>query len=345
MSSKNFPYKSSFYDKNLLWENVKNLDSITPEIVEVSPEWYFPGPNLTYQFQNLKNNETIGFVYDENSYDNINVLVDYYTEPVRMTANRKKCVSPLEYFNANYDTLLIEAKKYQDDNKLTPPLVTGDEIKLKYYLREAIYTHATECTTFKINVSKAIFKYFKSRIVLDPSAGWGDRIIGAAGADVRVYHGIDPNPDLQSGYTELIKDINTTLANVPNFKPGRFKLIKGDFLQMKITSNGYDTVFTSPPFFDYEIYNKSDPGQSVNQYPTLPEWIEHFLKPYLNKCGDALVINGYLILYIADTRDQYFEKMHKHITQVMKFTYIGCAAIISEQRFNRAAPLWCYRKV
>ena len=47
--------------------------------------------------------------------------------------------------------------------------------------------------------------------VLDPSAGWGDRMITAiaCGDLVAEYHGYDPNADLKEAYQEIIDRLDT----------------------------------------------------------------------------------------------------------------------------------------
>ena len=43
-------------------------------------------------------------------------------------------------------------------------------------------------------------------VVLE-SAGWGDRMTGAlCASSVQKYEGIDPNPALRKGYTQILSD-------------------------------------------------------------------------------------------------------------------------------------------
>lgn len=57
----------------------------------------------------------------------------------------------------------------------------------------------------------------------------------------------------------------------------RFEIIYAPFEEAQLPpGETFDLVFTSPPFFDFEIYSKQ-PGQSVARYPKLEEWLVNFL--------------------------------------------------------------------
>src|SRR5258708_2608605 len=112
--------------------------------------------------------------------------------------------------------------------------------------------------------------------MLDFSAGWGDRLVGAIASDVDLYCGVDPNTGLQKGHSEII---HTFAAD----KAERFKIIYAPF-QTATLPDGvtFDLVFTSPPYFDFEIYTDRD-GQSVKDFPHLHEWIVKFLLESIRK--------------------------------------------------------------
>ena len=61
-------------------------------------------------------------------------------------------------------------------------------------------------TTFMPTYAKSIYEYFRGECVLDPCAGWGDRMLGATVSScVKKYVGFDPNRALIPGYKEIMR--------------------------------------------------------------------------------------------------------------------------------------------
>ena len=63
----------------------------------------------------------------------------------------------------------------------------------------------------------------------------------------------------------------------------------------------YDTVFTSPPYFDFEIYADAA-TQSCARHPTLARWLDGWLEPVLRKAWAHLAPRGHLALHVCDPR-------------------------------------------
>ena len=61
----------------------------------------------------------------------------------------------------------------------------------------------------------------------------------------------------------------------------------------------YDLVFTSPPFFDLEVY-ENEKSQSISKFNTLEKWKQNFLIPAMEKSVSALEMNGHLVIYVSD---------------------------------------------
>ena len=59
---------------------------------------------------------------------------------------------------------------------------------------------------FKSSTAKYIYKLFNSKSVLDFTAGWGGRMLGASSLGIN-YIGIDTNINLKIGYENMIKDL------------------------------------------------------------------------------------------------------------------------------------------
>lgn len=191
--------------------------------------------------------------------------------------------------------------------------------------------------------AKMVYKYFNAKIVLDPCAGWGDRLLGAIAADVNEYIGFDPNIDLQQGYIDILKlaNINQIITKNPlelNFDNG-YKIYLEPFEKnaLKLKTNYFDLVFTSPPFFDYEVYTPENPKYI--------DWIEEFYKPLMLHSCRCVKLNGYVAIHIDDTSagkisDFLIDIVPKITTLKFQF-YIGLTGMYSGQ----TRKIWVFQKL
>jgi hypothetical protein len=323
-----FPYKKEFLNLEELWNNAVTLDLVTLRVLDIPTintnrpkSWWSLPRNMNWEFQG----KLTAFVVHSDAYEKVNKLVDYFSEEARMKSNRKGHPSPYDYYQQNYQTVVAKA------NEMTTDL--QNQLPFRHYLREAVYKLVPECTTFKISVTKALFKYLGSKMVLDPSSGWGDRLLGAAAAGVESYHGIDPNISLRSCYDDMLKFI----------KKENYFVLTEDFLKVNFDPESYDTVFTSPPYFDYEIYS-NDSKQSIIGRSSVEIWTKEFLYPYLRKAWNALITGGYFAIYISDTKTgKYVMNMYNFITKTLKGNFLGVIAITPED-LDHAYPIWIWRK-
>lgn len=217
-------------------------------------------------------------------------------------------------------------------------------------LRAAMRLYYAVVPQFKVDSAKFIYDYFMSKHVLDFSAGWGDRLTGFLAAEhTQSYVGIDPNRALKkcfrnllnffSGFKvnskprDIINNESSTKTNVLNkdiqiiYKPAESSTIHKRF----------DTIFTSPPYFELEKYS-NDKTQSNEKYKMLDEWLDKFLFATLRKYLPML--DGVLVLQISDYKKGKLRvEIVKPLMKFMKkefpeFTYKGFITIETKGRFS-----------
>lgn len=329
-----FPFKREFFDPEELWTNAVLENPVVPRVVKLTDERSWPGipKNFRWQFMG----QPVAFVNPKTTYDLVDKLTDYFSEEARLSAHVHECPAPLDFYTSNYSQVITKARELQASDP--------QKKDSRFYIREAVYHLTSECTTFKIATAKAVLKYFKSKKVLDPSSGWGDRILGAAAAGVTVYHGIDPNSALRSSYDQIIEFIaQRPPQNAMGPITDRFRILTDDFLEVKIQEGGYDTVFTSPPYFNWEVYS-NEPGQSISGRSTVEEWTTGFLYPYLQKAWSGLCNGGHMLLYISDVRTgRYVANMSRYVNQQLRGQFLGIIGIVYDD-MAYAYPLFCWRK-
>jgi len=149
-------------------------------------------------------------LHNDSDYEDFNTLTDMFLEDLRMECEvYGSNTTPMTYFSKNYKQLAHEI--YNKHKNITP-----------YLLRETLWSKKkdiAECTAFKsINMMSIVqilypeYKKIKDFSVLDPSSGWGDRLLAAMALDIS-YTGVDPNSKLHPRYKQMIdffiKDTNT----------------------------------------------------------------------------------------------------------------------------------------
>lgn len=242
----------------------------------------------------------------------IDRLADLATEPERLCAktnygNGKIQPCVYTFWKENKEKVIQDCKEW---NK---PLSNQG---IRNSLHHLCYG---ECPGFRSSIARFVglcakrlmpeeskSNHFHLRI-LDPCAGWGDRLVGAlslATPDCSVeYIGVDPNPNLsesEDGYKRLIEKL---LSQNSRFFQSRFfckrfedPSLFRDLVCVKKNDPHYDLIFTSPPYLDREIYRVD-----TSREGDLSKWFHEFLIPFAEQCGQLLRPDtGLLVLSIQD---------------------------------------------
>ena len=97
------------------------------------------------------------------------------------------------------------------------------------------------------------FKWFientNSKMILDPCGGWGHRLLGTIGANIDSYIYNDFDSRTQKGCLNFYNDWKDYFHHKVSFFNERAEFLNTKGLQ-------YDSIFTCPPYFNKEQYNK-----------------------------------------------------------------------------------------
>jgi len=138
---------------------------------------------------------------------------------------------------------------------------------------------------FRPTISAKLYSQFKPQTILDFTMGWGGRLVGATLLDVKKYIGIDSNINLIQPYHKMSEYLKTQSTT-------EIELYFEDALNIDYSKLDYDMVFTSPPFYNKEIYGNKE------TYKTNEEWDETFYKPIFKLTWDNLKREGVYCLNI-----------------------------------------------
>ena len=198
-------------------------------------------------------------------------------------------------------------------------------------------------TTFMPLFAKAIYELFGATSVLDPCAGWGDRLIAAAASPaVERYVGFDPNRALRPGYARLMSLMGHDVAQIDEaratFRNGfEVRVAPFEAGAKFLDDESFDLVMTSPPFFDYEAYSPANPAYR--------DWIEEFYKPLFVEAARCVKPDGHVAIHIGDTSAGAIEPFLQHTVHKicnLRLAYkIGLRGTMS----GKDRTVWVFKKV
>ena len=122
---------------------------------------------------------------------------------------------------------------------------------------------------FKSSTAKYIYKLFNAKNVLDPTAGWGGRLLGASSLGIE-YTGLDTNTNLREGYNQMMKDLD--IKNCYMFYE--------DCLSFPFQMIDPDLILTSPPYANLELYEHMDEWENQDDF------YKTFMIPLFKKIDD-----------------------------------------------------------
>lgn len=242
--------------------------------------WMFPNLFRTPSSQDLDANGNPLSAYDkfytrEGLYKMISFLYNYNFMGDKVIAD------------TGIDPLLVESPKYPALNPISGLRMTG-----------------SVPTNFKPLNAKAIYEHFvpkEGARIFDPCAGFSGRMLGALSSKYNYfYEATDPNTETVYNLNRMGKLIESVTGRENSFKI--HCVGSEDFLG---EPESYDFAFTSPPYFDLELYG-SDGGdfnseaQSHVRYPDLDSWLDGYVRQTVRNVYQMLKRRSYCAINIAD---------------------------------------------
>lgn len=143
---------------------------------------------------------------------------------------------------------------------------------------------------FKASTAKYLYQKYSATSVLDPTAGWGGRMLGAWALDID-YTGIDTNIEMVPAYNSMIEMLDSE-TNIL-FDSSKLKMIWKSCLDVDFSEIEYDFVLTSPPYVNLEIY------EHMKTWDTDEIFYKAFLIPLIQKCIQYIQKGGHVCFNIS----------------------------------------------
>jgi tRNA1(Val) A37 N6-methylase TrmN6 len=170
-------------------------------------------------------------------------------------------------------------------------------LRMRYQVFQLYYGTINQ---FRPVIAKWIYSVFKPRVaILDFSSGWGGRLLAAMSMGIP-YIGIDTNKKLEASYRNMIKTYDANADVKMMFMPSE----QVDFSQFK-----YDLVFTSPPYFMIEEYEK------MPKYESKQNFLNTFFTPVIHNVWMHLMPGGNMALNMPE---EMFEAIKDMLPKIKK---------------------------
>lgn len=147
---------------------------------------------------------------------------------------------------------------------------------------------------FRPVVARSIINHFSRAgdVVLDFSAGYGGRLLACLTLD-RVYVGIDPARRQVFGLERMSRDFQSDSLT-------QTEIIRGcaEDILPSMERGTVDLVFSSPPYFNLEIYS-NERTQSSYRYRTYDEWRSCFLEVIITQARRVLRQRGFFVINVS----------------------------------------------
>jgi hypothetical protein len=146
---------------------------------------------------------------------------------------------------------------------------------------------------FKATTAKYLYEKYNATSVLDPTAGWGGRMLGAWSLGID-YTGIDTNVEMIPAYDSMISFLDSYTTNpLFEFDKSKIQMIWQSCLEVDFSEIDYNFVLTSPPYVNLEVYEHMSPWESDELF------YKEFFIPLWQKCVAHIKPGGHVAFNIS----------------------------------------------
>lgn len=231
-----------------------------------------------------------------------NLALDYYMEGERLKTKNEQGKSQYTMWS----NLNTRKRLYEDTYSLKKGVLAhegfykpSEKRKEKIFgrltdrhIRGGLQMSVNAVNQFKPAVAKWLYSRFKATSVIDFSAGWGGRMLGAMALDIP-YIGIDTNVSIRTQYEKIIKAYQPyTKSKVSIY------FQKGE--SFNFSKFNYDCVLTSPPYIADGL-SRTGKTKQIEDYAGMPDYdtegfYNDFLRPTMFRAFINLKNGGVFLL-------------------------------------------------
>lgn len=140
-------------------------------------------------------------------------------------------------------------------------------------------------------------KYNVNDNYYDFSCGWGVRLLASLSKNIN-YFGTDPNAKL----VKELYNLANTYRDVTNTKTLVDIRNLGSEVYIPEWAGKMGMAFSSPPYFDLEIYSTNDQTGQSTENRNYEQWLDEYSKPTIKNIKKYLIDDGYLLYNIKNIK-------------------------------------------
>lgn len=228
-----------------------------------------------------------------------NKLINQFLEEVLYSARKSKVkYSPCDSMDVEHEDIFTRIINYIANK---PRFFSDDNcvINLKRFYSGACKI-APKVANFSPNTACKIYERLcpkEGANIYDYSCGFGARMLGSLGSKYNYhYFGTDPNERLCEQLNKMGEWINSHCT-----KPSTFKVYcQGSEIFIDELEGKIDLAFSSPPYFDLEVYTNDDKQCENKHKGNYPAWVELYVKPTVQNIKRYLKEDGIFALNIKN---------------------------------------------
>ncbi|TFG82262.1 MAG: hypothetical protein E4G74_02935, partial [Erysipelotrichales bacterium] len=290
---------------------------------------------------------------DEAVLDKDYLLVDYFTEPSKITVRIAKGEPSLEehFTKGTLVEKAVRALRRKSleitDENLHDVIVSqsdgGNNMKFSSIdgKEKKVYLASAENTFVYIIMWKLLFPSLEdlsSLKILDGAGGYGSRLMAAIMLNA-TYVGVEPNPLSTPGFQQMIEMFGS---------PEKQKMLEDGLPNAvgvdKLPPGWADVVMFSPPMWGKEVYNDETVGkQSINMFNNEKMWLSEFLHASIEVLWSRLRVGGFIVF--QSVRYDYIGEhmMKEHVENKQDAEFRGILSRVTSS--GRYKPNWVWQKV
>ena len=214
-----------------------------------------------------------------------NNIVDYFTFVQRLETKGK--------YDTNFFEFLENIEEFKKKKFIQTMLTYYEEVKNKnktkneYIVLKEVYNICISA----INIMRPlncmeIYTKYNGKHVLNFCAGWGGSCVAAAALNLPSYIGIEINANLKEPYEKMVNYLSKKSTT-------NFTVFFEDAVSFDYSKLYYDIVFTSPPYYFLEKYEKNV------KYSSKKEMDDKFYKPVFINTYTHLQKGGHYVINVC----------------------------------------------
>jgi hypothetical protein len=296
---------------------------------------------------------------DEVVLDKDYLLVDYFTEPSKITVRIAKGEPSLEehFTKGTLVEKAVRALRRKSleitDENLHDIIVSqsegGERREQAFNMKmskidgkeKKVYLASAENTFVYVMIWKLLFPLLEdlsSLKILDGAGGYGSRLMAAIMLNA-TYVGVEPNPLSTPGFQKMIEMFGSS-EKQKMLEDGLPNAVGVD----KLPPGWADVVMFSPPMWGKEVYNdETVEKQSTNMFTNEKLWLTEFLYASIEVLWSRLRVGGYIVF--QSVRYDYIGEymMREHFTKRKDGEFVGIISRVTSS--GRYKPNWIWQKV